>query len=237
MIAFANQGIELLEYSLTCGDAAMVIEAGKRLKTVIVKKESIEYASTFLQQLPEKPKENLSLREAINQLRDQLKAALIKGYSYEDLAKMLTGKGIEISPSTLKNYVPSGKRQAAKEQAAAVPTKSRRTKKTEGDTSASGQADLDLGTPIAEIDIAAPTPAVDTAEPAEPEPPKPARGRGKAATASNSAAKTKAESNAKAAPEAAPVTRQTRSRRSSVSKPAAKTNARSTATRTRKKTS
>ena len=211
---FCKPGNRIVGIQLSCGDEAMVIEAGKRLKTVIVKKESIDHAGAFLQQLPEKPKENLSLREAINQLRDQLKAALIKGYSYEDLAKMLTGKGIDISPSTLKNYVPSGKRQAAKELAMATAPKTRRKK-------------IDAETLIAEEPVAPTVPIEDDEEPAELAPAKPVRGRGR------SAAKTKTESVSQSTPDVATTTKRTRTRRASTPQ----TSARSTASKGRRKTS
>jgi hypothetical protein len=82
----------------------------KVIRATIVKPETIEHTKTALQALPEKPKEGLSLREAVNRLQEPLRAALNRGYNYEDLAKMLTDRGIKISTATLKNYVPSGKR-------------------------------------------------------------------------------------------------------------------------------
>ncbi|MBW4522351.1 MAG: hypothetical protein KME16_22075 [Scytolyngbya sp. HA4215-MV1] len=85
----------------------------KVIKATIVKPATIEHTKTALQALPEKPKEGLSLREAVNRLQEPLRAALNKGYNYEDLAKMLTERGIKISTATLKNYVPSGKRSGA----------------------------------------------------------------------------------------------------------------------------
>lgn len=102
-----------------------------RSKAVIVTKQSVNQAGVFLQELPEKPKENLSLREAVGQLRDQIQAALAKGYSYDDLSKMLTEKGIEISATTLKSYVPAGKRQSSKDKdkAASGKTRGRRSRK------------------------------------------------------------------------------------------------------------
>ncbi|MBD2090842.1 hypothetical protein H6F67_13380 [Microcoleus sp. FACHB-1515] len=96
----------------------MMSATGKRPKTSIVSQKSVEQAGAFLAELPEKPKEKLSLREAITQIQDQIKAALAKGYSYEDIAKILGDRGIDISASTLKNYVPAGKRQATKERTA-----------------------------------------------------------------------------------------------------------------------
>lgn len=111
-----------------------------RSKAVNVNKQSVEQAGSYLQELPEKPKENLSLREAVGQLRDQIQAALAKGYSYDDLAKMLTEKGIEISATTLKSYVPAGRRQSNKDKAAAPKTRTRRSRKDSDAEADSSQA-------------------------------------------------------------------------------------------------
>jgi len=109
----------------------------KRSKSVAVKQASIGNTSAFLESLPEKPKEDLSLREAIDQLREPLRAALSRGYTYAELAEMLTEKGIKISAFTLKNYVPSGKRRANKEkEAAAAKAGTRRGRKTQAVESA-----------------------------------------------------------------------------------------------------
>lgn len=86
----------------------------KRTRATIVSPEAVEQATILLEELPEKPRENLSLREAVKQMQDSLKAALAKGYSYEELAQMLAKQGIQISAFTLKNYVPSGKRSITK---------------------------------------------------------------------------------------------------------------------------
>lgn len=109
----------------------------KRSKAVAVKQASIGNTSAFLESLPEKPKEDLSLREAIDQLREPLRAALSRGYTYAELAEMLTEKGVKISAFTLKNYVPSGKRRANKEkEAAAAKAGNRRGRKTQAVESA-----------------------------------------------------------------------------------------------------
>ncbi|MBM0743060.1 hypothetical protein JOY44_15840 [Phormidium sp. CLA17] len=117
----------------------MVEVAEKRSKTVAVKQASIGNTSAFLQSLPEKPKEDLSLREAIDQLREPLRAALSRGYTYFELAEMLTEKGIKISAFTLKNYVPSGKRRANKEKEAAAKVGTRRGRKNQAVESAGAE--------------------------------------------------------------------------------------------------
>lgn len=109
--------------------------ATRRSKSVTIQPTIVTTASSFLEELPAKPKENFSLREAVDQLRDPLKSALGKGYSYQDLALMLRDQGIEISASTLKNYVPSGKRQASKAKAAATAKPAPQAKKSASKTS------------------------------------------------------------------------------------------------------
>lgn len=104
----------------------MAATPGKRSKATLVKKEMVEEANSFLQDLPEKQKEDLSLKEAVNKLREPIQEALAKGYSYPDLAKMLSEKGIKISALTLKNYAPSGRKQGTK-------AKPRRAKKVQSD--------------------------------------------------------------------------------------------------------
>jgi len=69
----------------------------------------------------------MSLREAMNRLRDPIQSALARGYSYDELVQLLAEKGIGISASTLKNYIPAGKRQSAKDKKP-VSTRTRRTK-------------------------------------------------------------------------------------------------------------
>lgn len=114
----------------------MVEVTEKRQKAIAVKQSSIGNTSAFLESLPEKPKEDLSLREAIDQLREPLRAALSRGYTYAELAEMLTEKGIKISAFTLKNYVPSGKRRANKEKEAAAKVGTRRGRKSQAVESA-----------------------------------------------------------------------------------------------------
>jgi hypothetical protein len=161
----------------------MVNTTRKRPRATIVNQDLVGQASAFLQELPEKQKESMSLREAVEQMQEPLKAALAKGYSYEDLAKMLLGKGIKISALTLKNYVPSGKRQAAK-------TKAKRSKKVLREES----------TPVEEASAKEILPEVpvevspsDIAPEPAPAPAKAGRGRAKPSeTKKTAAAKTKA---------------------------------------------
>ncbi len=89
--------------------------------STLVSKNAISQASTTLLDLPEKPKEIWSLREAINALKDQITMALDRGYSYPEISKMLSTQGVEISASTLKYYLSSVRREDG------TKTKRRRT--------------------------------------------------------------------------------------------------------------
>lgn len=111
----------------------MVAVANKRPKAIIVTKNAVDQASAFFQKLPDKPKQNFSLREAVDQLREQIQSTLAKGYSYDDVAAMLKRQGIDISASTLKNYVPSGKRQTSKGKPTSIRTRGRRSKQAQSD--------------------------------------------------------------------------------------------------------
>ena len=70
-----------------------------------IKIENLETASSKLEQLESKPQSEFNLRESIYYLRNQLKNALKKGYSYEDLSDILAEQDILVSPATLKQYL------------------------------------------------------------------------------------------------------------------------------------
>lgn len=150
----------------------------KRPKASVVRQENVGNAISFLEDLPEKTKEELSLREAIEQMQEPIRSALSKGYSYDDIAKMLLEQGIKISALTLKNYAPSGRRQASK-------AKARQPRKTAGDvisTADDTPAEVDAKKPK---NAKASEPEVTT----EPRPARSRRGRTKSV-----AAETKTES-------------------------------------------
>lgn len=70
-----------------------------------------------LDKLEKKPKLKFTLRESIYFLREKLKNALKKGYSYEDLSVILQEQKILISASTLKQYLTDiGKSSKAKQR-------------------------------------------------------------------------------------------------------------------------
>jgi hypothetical protein len=81
----------------------------KHSKSAKIQPETVSLARASLQDLPEK--ELLSLQEAIHKLRAPLEAALVKGYSYQELADLLNQQGISINVPTLRSYLTSSGRQ------------------------------------------------------------------------------------------------------------------------------
>jgi len=189
----------------------MATANGRVVRTTIVKQDKVGEAMTFLKELPDKPKEDMSLREAVGHLRDEIKDALGKGYSYADLAKMLTDQGIKISALTLKNYVPSGKRSGSK-------TKPRRTRKAQSEAAASPSetklesAPSDAKKPPRRTKAeSADAVSTSTDSAAESTPKRSTRGRAKSTTAAK--AKTGSRTRAKQGASTAGATAPTRSRR------------------------
>lgn len=77
-----------------------------------------------LEALPQKPKVTLTAHDVVALNRAAIRAALQKGYSYSDVAKIFVSKGVKISASTLAHYM----REKDKTAQADVPP---RTKVTE----------------------------------------------------------------------------------------------------------
>jgi hypothetical protein len=116
---------------------------GRRSRAASIEKQAIDQVNASLQDLPEKPKDNLSLREAVNLLQDEIRAALAKGYTHEDLAAIFADQGIEISALTLKRYISSGRNQGGKSKSTAGRTRTRRTRKSDADGSTDSAASFD----------------------------------------------------------------------------------------------
>jgi hypothetical protein len=157
----------------------------------LVTQSAIDKASDALEDLPEKPKDKLSLREAVETLREPIIAALEKGYSYEDIAAMLAKQGVTIAPSSLKHYLARSNRQL---KAKGTRTQTRRK-------SAAAQTDQPESSPASPTEPVAQTtakrgrPKATKATAPEPTPPEaapeepPKRGRRASGTPSQTAAK------------------------------------------------
>ena len=112
----------------------------KRTRAGNVSKSALNQAGSLLQDLPEKPKDLFSLRDAVAQLQDVIKDALSKGYSYEDVAALLAEQTIVISPATLKRYVLTNSSRAAQKSA---PAKARAKRTDKVSSSEVAQSELE----------------------------------------------------------------------------------------------
>lgn len=108
----------------------MISTTRRSPNATLVTKTAVEQASQALQELPEKPREKLSLREVVDALREHITAALDKGYSYEDITAMLAAQGVSIAPSSLKHYLARSNRQI-KAKGTAPAGRRRQTKEAE----------------------------------------------------------------------------------------------------------
>ncbi|QYO68349.1 hypothetical protein [Leptolyngbya sp. 7M] len=79
-----------------------------RPKSANVSKTAIDQLGSMLQDLSEKPKAEMSLREAIDELRGPIQSAMAKGYNYEDIVKILAEEGIPTTVTTVKRYISLG---------------------------------------------------------------------------------------------------------------------------------
>ena len=80
--------------------------------------DKLESALSKLDNLEQKQKSELSLRESVYFLRDKLRSALKKGYSYEDLSELLQQQEVIISAATLKQYLTEFSRESRKKRTA-----------------------------------------------------------------------------------------------------------------------
>ncbi|MBW4580971.1 MAG: hypothetical protein KME42_15500 [Tildeniella nuda ZEHNDER 1965/U140] len=135
---------------------------------------------TLVQSLSEPAMAKLTSREVIEQQHEQLTVLLKEGKTMDDLAALLTSNGAKISASTLRNYLSAARRKAktgnatAKKKASPVATL----------PAVADQATETTNNGTVEPSIAA-EPSIAEA-PTEPSivPPKPTRGRPKAAVKS-----------------------------------------------------
>ncbi|MGK7936876.1 MAG: hypothetical protein AB4206_13930 [Xenococcaceae cyanobacterium] len=127
------------------------------VKTKANQKIHIDKLKTTLEklgQLKEKPKEELTLRESIYFLRDKLKSALKKGYSYQDLSEILEEQQIRVSASTLKQYLTEINKESASRRKKSKSGQSQSTKsKSTASTELSQKSDKDATLSKAESNI------------------------------------------------------------------------------------
>jgi hypothetical protein len=101
-------------------------------KNIRVQKASIDDAISTFGNLPSKAPSDYSLREAIGQILPAIKDLMNKGYNLDEISKLLAQKNIEISTTTLKQYIrdfdkshpqssPSKQTKQSKVKAANIP--------------------------------------------------------------------------------------------------------------------
>ena len=76
--------------------------------------EQIEFARSLLLALGPVPaaEKKVSNREAIIDIKTEIKDALDKGYTIKQIAELLTSSGLEIKESTLKSYIKEPKKES-----------------------------------------------------------------------------------------------------------------------------
>jgi hypothetical protein len=95
-----------------------------------IKKSTIEENRQRLLNTPVKEKEDFSLQEAIHNMAADINQILDRGYSYEEIATMLSDGGIDVKPTTLRQYLA----QVPKANSKAKPKRSPQAKTSEGKT-------------------------------------------------------------------------------------------------------
>lgn len=86
-----------------------------KLKSILEKVEA---------RLPQKPKEGMTLREIIIKSKAMINKALKRGYTYDEIAAILSEEGISVKGTTLKQYLAdstkSQRRKSEPDQTATV---------------------------------------------------------------------------------------------------------------------
>ncbi len=77
----------------------------EKLKSLLEKVEA---------RIPPKPKQGMTLREVIMKSKVMINLALKRGYTYDEIAAILTEEGISIKGATLKQYLTESKSKRSK---------------------------------------------------------------------------------------------------------------------------
>ena len=79
--------------------------AKSRSKRTTITREAADKFSRKLEQLPDKKKTELTPKELIFENSQQLDSLLERNYEYDDLIEILKEDGIQISKTTLRQYL------------------------------------------------------------------------------------------------------------------------------------
>lgn len=89
----------------------------------------VQTLKQLLSELPARPaQQNLTAKQVVEALKEDLSAKIKAGYTYDSLAETLSAKGLIISPTTLGDYLRGATRKRAKKRSGA-----KSVKQTEGD--------------------------------------------------------------------------------------------------------
>lgn len=81
-------------------------------------------AIAALKQLPSRPPESKkSARAVINGMAELIRARIASGYTYEQIAEVLSGAGVHVAAATLRAYLAAGKAAGSKRNSAKKPQK------------------------------------------------------------------------------------------------------------------
>jgi hypothetical protein len=86
---------------------------------LVTDNQQLDHIAATLNQLPRKER---SLRERITYLSPSILEALAKGYSYSDMTTLLKSQGVDISVSTLKQYLYRFRKDTAQVEPASEPS-------------------------------------------------------------------------------------------------------------------
>ena len=137
-----------------------------------IKKSTIEENRQRLLNAPVKEKEDFSLQEAIHNMAAEINQILDRGYSYEEIATMLSDGGIDVKPTTLRQYLAQVTKATPKSKSKKSPKiKADEIKSLEVESSEVGsdlERDRITSAPVEKSDRVNPDDAEKTAKPSKP---------------------------------------------------------------------
>ncbi len=94
----------------------------------MVKLQTIHQTVDVLKQLPKKQKEDFALREAVYEMHQQIEDVLKRGYSFDEVAEILSQNGVVVKGVTLKQYLTTFRREKSRKR-----SESRKSKPVEAE--------------------------------------------------------------------------------------------------------
>ena len=68
-------------------------------------RDAVAVLKGALEALPERERRKVSTREAIEEMAETISASLAKGYTQQEIAQLLTDRGMRVAPNTLRAYL------------------------------------------------------------------------------------------------------------------------------------